>query len=174
MQAVASGQAAIGVAVSGIQLLSALASANASASRTTATEEGAEARTAFEYFALSMVFYIFSAWAYVWLMRTPEYQEIKGSYLSRRFSISMSQSFTADDDGVALASEQPRSTASSPVARAISMIKTNLPFNFAVAWTFLVTQVSGGKSCGARRGLTHIVVRIPTDYSVDTTDGPYN
>lgn len=148
MQAVASGQAAIGVAVSGIQLLSALASANASASRTTATEEGAEARTAFEYFALSMVFYIFSAWAYVWLMRTPEYQEIKGSYLSRRFSISMSQSFTADDDGVALASEQPRGTASSPVARAISMIKTNLPFNFAVAWTFLVTQVSDGKVVG--------------------------
>jgi len=51
----------------------------------------------------------------------------------------MSQSFTADDEGAGLVSGQSRDPASSPVARAIAMTKTNLPFSFTVAWVFAVT-----------------------------------
>jgi len=140
MQAVVSGQAAIGVAVSAIQLLSALASVHTSVAGATIMEEkAAEARSAFVFFALSTVFYVFSAGAYAWLMKTPEYREIKGSHKSRRISLSMSQSFTVDDEGAGLVSGRPRDAASSPFARTIAMIKTNLAFNFAVAWVFVVT-----------------------------------
>ena len=144
MQAVVSGQAAVGVAVSAIQLLSALASVKTSAAGTTVVEErGAETRSAFVFFTLSTVFYVFSAWTYAWLMKTPEYQEINGNHRTRRVSISMSQSITADDEGTGLVSGQSRDATSSPVARTIAMIKTNLPFNFTVAWVFAVTLVRG-------------------------------
>ena len=147
LQAVVSGQAAVGVAVSAIQLLGALASVKSSAAGATAMEErGAETRSAFLFFTLSTVFYVFSAGAYAWLIKTPEYREIKGGHGTRRVSISMSQSFTADDEGAGLVSGQSRDATSSPVARTIAMIKTNLPFNFTVAWVFAVTLVRGKNS----------------------------
>lgn len=144
LQAVVSGQAAIGVAVSAIQLLSALAAVNTSvAGATVMVEQVAEARSAFVFFALSTVFYIFSAGAYAWLMRTPEYRETKDSRRPRRISLSMSQNLPADDEGIGLVSGRSRSRdkVSSPFARTIAMIKTNLAFNFAVAWVFGVTLV---------------------------------
>ena len=142
MQAVVSGQAAIGVAVSAIQLLSALASVNTSGAAATMIEEkGAEARSAFVFFALSTVFYIFSAGAYAWLMRTPEYQEVRGDPRSRRISFSMSQSFSVDDEGAGLVSGRLKEATPSPFARTIAMIKTNLAFNFTVAWVYVVTLV---------------------------------
>lgn len=144
LQAVVSGQAAVGVAVSAIQLLSALASVKASAAGTAVMEErGAETRSAFMFFTLSTVFYIFSAGAYAWLVKTPEYREINAGHRTRRVSISLSQSFTADDEGAGLVSGQSRDATSSPVVRTIEMIKTNLPFNFTVAWVFIVTLVRG-------------------------------
>lgn len=139
MQAVVSGQAAIGVAVSAVQLLSALASVNTPIAGTMViAEKSAEARSAFVFFALSTVFYIFSAGAYAWLMRTPEYRVVRDGPRSRRISLSMSQSFTVDGEGTGLVSGRP---ASSPFARSIAMIKTNLPFNFTVACVFGVTLV---------------------------------
>ncbi|KAF9647064.1 hypothetical protein BDM02DRAFT_3098783 [Thelephora ganbajun] len=140
MQAVVSGQGAVGVAVSGIQLLSALASVNTSPARAPIMKEKvAETRSAFVFFALSTGFYVFSAGAYAWLMRTPEYREINGGHMTRRISISMSQSFTADGEGDSLVSGRPRAGTPSPVVRTIAMIKTNLAFNFTVAWVFIVT-----------------------------------
>jgi len=143
MQAVVSGQAAVGVAVSAIQLLSALASVRTSPAKATIIEErGAETRSAFMFFALSTVFYIFSAGAYAWLTKTPGYQEINGGHTTHRISISMSSSLTADE-GTGLVSGGSRDATSSPIARTIAMIKTNLAFNFTVAWVFIVTLVSG-------------------------------
>jgi equilibrative nucleoside transporter 1/2/3 len=104
-------------------------------------EEAAETRSAFVFFALSTVFYVFSAGAYAWLMKTSEYRVVKGGDKMRRVSISMSQSFTADDEGTGLVSGHSRDATSSPVARTIAMIRTNLAFNFTVAWTFAVTLV---------------------------------
>lgn len=143
MQAVVSGQAAIGVAVSSIQLLSAIASVHTSVGATVMKETAAEARSAFIFFALSTIFYVFSAGAYAWLMKTPEYQEMKDTRRTRRISLSMSQSFTADDEGAGLVSgrSRDRDAASGPATRMIAMIKTNLPFNFTVAWVFVVTLV---------------------------------
>jgi len=54
-------------------------------------KRGAETRSAFLFFALSTICYIFSAGAYAWLMKTPEYREIEGGHVTRRISISMSQ-----------------------------------------------------------------------------------
>jgi len=142
MQAVVSGQGAVGVAVSAIQLLSALASVRASPAGLTIMEErAAEARSAFVFFALSTAFFIFSAGAYLWLTKTPEYREITGDNKTRRVSISLSQSFTSDVEGAGLVSGRSRDVLLSPVARSIAMIRTNLPFNFTAAWVFAVTLV---------------------------------
>ena len=142
MQAVVSGQGAVGVAVSAIQLLSAIASVKASPAGFTVMEErAAEARSAFVFFSLSTVFLIFSAGAYAWLMKTPEYREITGDNKTRRVSISLSQSFTSDGEGAGLVSGRSRVAPPSPVARTIAMIRTNLPFNFTAAWVFTVTLV---------------------------------
>ena len=142
LQALISGQAAIGVAVSAIQLLGAFASVKTSvAGVAVADEKTAEARSAFVFFALSTVFYIFSAGAYAWLMRRPEYQEMKTGRRQRRISLSMSQNFTVDGEGTGLVSGRSKDAAPSPFARTIEMIKTNLAFNFTVAWVFAVTLV---------------------------------
>lgn len=142
MQALVSGQAAIGVAVSAIQLLGALASVNTSApGAAVADEKTAEARSAFVFFALSTAFYIFSAGAYAWLMRRPEYQEMKAGRRPRRISLSLSQNFAVDGEGTGLVSGRPKDTAPSPFARTVAMIKTNLAYNFTVAWVFAVTLV---------------------------------
>ena len=140
MQAVVSGQAAVGVAVSAIQLLSAFASVNNSTAGVVAmVEKAAEARTAFIFFALSTVFYLFSAGAYAWLMRTPEYRELREDPGSRRISLSMSQNFTVDGEGTGLVSGRSKQTA---FARMMAMIKTNLAYNFTAGWVFAVTLVS--------------------------------
>jgi solute carrier family 29 (equilibrative nucleoside transporter), member 1/2/3 len=138
LQALVSGQAAIGVAVSAIQLLGAFASVNTSvAGITMADEKTAEARSAFVFFFLSTVFYIFSAGAYAWLMRRPEYRDVKDGRRPRRISLSMSQS----GEGTGLVSGRPKDAAPNPFARTIAMIKTNLAYNFTVAWVFAVTLV---------------------------------
>ena len=142
MQAVVSGQGAIGVAVSAIQLLGALASVKTSPTGARIMDENAaEARSAFLFFALSTVFVVFSAGAYAWLTKTPEYQEVKNTNRTRRLSISLSQSFTADGEGTGLVSGRSRDAISNPTARTIAMIKTNLVFNFTAAWVFAVTLV---------------------------------
>ena len=144
MQAVVSGQAAVGVAVSAIQLLSALATVKTSPAGVTIMEErAAETRSAFVFFALSTVFYIFSAGAYAWLTRRPEYREVKGSIRARRISLSLSQSLTADGEGASLVSGRLRDVTSSPIARTIAMVRTNLAFNFTVGWVFMITLVRG-------------------------------
>jgi len=174
MQAVVSGQAAVGVAVSAIQLLGALASVKASPAGATVMEESTpETRSAFVFFALSTVFYVFSAGAYAWLMKTPEYREINSGHRTRRISLSMSQNFTDDDEGAGLVSGRLRDATPSPVARTIAMIKTNLAFNFTVAWVFIVTLVRG-KTDEISSRLTHIVVRVPPDHCVCASDGPYD
>ena len=144
MQAIISGQAAVGVAVSAIQLLTAFASVKTSPTGATIMEEkAAETRSAFVFFALSTVFYVFSAGAYAWLIKTPEYRDVKGSNRTRRVSISLSSSFTADGEETGLVSGRSRDVTSSPIARTLAMVKTNLPFNFTVAWVFTVTLVRG-------------------------------
>lgn len=148
MQAVSSGQAAVGVAVSGIQLLSALASVKTSPGATVTVESGAETRSAFTFFSLSTIFFAFSAGAYVWLTKTPEYRKIKEGHMTGGTSVSMSQSFTSDDEGTGLVSGRSRDATPTPVARTFAMIKTNFPFNFTVMWVFMVTLVRGKISVG--------------------------
>ena len=156
IQAVVSGQAAVGVAVSAIQLLSALASVKASPAGATIVEErGAETRSAFAFFALSTVFYVFSAGAYAWLTKTPGYQKIKAGSRTRRISMSLSQSFTADDEGTGLVSGRSSDVIPNSVARTIAMIKTNLAFNFTVAWVFAVTLVRDKNGSNLELSDTH-------------------
>ena len=118
-------------------------------------EKAAEVRSAFVFFSLSTIFYIFSAGAFAWLTRTPEYREMQDSRNSPRISLSMSQTSTVDDEGVGLVSGGSKDIASNPFARTIAMIKTNLAFNFTVAWVFAVTLVreNGGGRCAVRRTL---------------------
>ena len=134
----------MGVTVSAIQLPGALASIESSAAGATVVEErGAETRSTFPFFTLSTIFHVLSAGAYSCLTKTPEYREIKGDHGTRRASISMPQSFTAEDEGAGLVSGQSGGATSSLVSRTIAMIKANLPFTFAVAWVFVATPVRG-------------------------------
>jgi len=84
IQTVTSSQVAVGVTVSVIKLPSALASVKSCAAGATVMEErSTKTRSAF-LFTLSTAFHIFSDGAYAWLMKTPEYWEIKGDHGMRR------------------------------------------------------------------------------------------
>jgi len=53
-------------------------------------------------------FYVSSAGAYAWLVGTPGYRGMEGDRGTRGVSVSMSQSFTADDEGAGLVSGKSR------------------------------------------------------------------
>jgi hypothetical protein len=54
------------------------------------------------------------------------------------------------------------------------MIKTNLPFNFAIAWVFIITLVSESKVGMTQCGLMYVAVRVPAYHSVGAANGPCN
>ncbi|OBZ76440.1 Nucleoside transporter FUN26 [Grifola frondosa] len=77
MQAVMSGQAAVGVAVSGVQVLSAAASMRGSpAPEVVVAETNPEENSAFIFFGLSTLFLIASAAIHSWLVSLPSYKAI--------------------------------------------------------------------------------------------------
>lgn len=77
-----SGQAAVAVAVSGVQVFSAAASVwgqSREAISAYVSDGEPEERSALIFFSLSTVFLIVSAAAYGWLVRMPAYQTVAGS-----------------------------------------------------------------------------------------------
>ncbi|TDL29058.1 hypothetical protein BD410DRAFT_757726 [Rickenella mellea] len=80
MQAVMSGQAAVGVVVSAVQLLSAVASVRAAKAAKVLGEEydegKAEERAAFLFFALSTLFLVATMGAQAYLVRMPAYRRV--------------------------------------------------------------------------------------------------
>jgi equilibrative nucleoside transporter 1/2/3 len=133
MQALMSGQAAVGVAVSAVQLLSAYGSVRGalpspSADGTvvveSAEDDGSAAASARAFFALSTVFLLATVGAHAWLVRLPAYASLTDT----------SRGVREDPDEHVVSSKDQRS-------QIMRVARANWVYEVAVALVFTVTLV---------------------------------
>lgn len=133
MQAMMSGQAFVGVVVSGVQLLSSAASihaANDARIKLLPYDEGAaEKRAAALFFGLSTLFLCATLAAEAWLVRMPEYKAIVYSIESK-------------SHGGGLLGEEDTIDTPHEKGRILHVAKANLRYEIAVGYVFAVTLVS--------------------------------
>ncbi|KAM6495656.1 Nucleoside transporter domain containing protein [Amanita muscaria] len=135
LQPILSGQAAVAVVVSSVQVLS-VATTTWSLPResiaTYVSDGSAEERAAFIFFACSTVFLLFCALAHSWLVRMPLYQRVAG-FLEEK---SQGKSHHLADH----AEEHTGLVAMHGSGRDIGRIlKENIIYEFAVAYVFIIT-----------------------------------
>lgn len=137
MQSVMSGQAAVGVVVSGVQVLSAAASihgARIAAANAEPYDAGAaEARSAFLFFGLSTIFLIATIGAHAWLVRMPAYQLVVAPFEQAKLQ--------GQHRGAGMLGSAGGDDAASEKGRILRVAKTNVLYEVAVAYVFLVTLV---------------------------------
>ncbi|TFK56135.1 hypothetical protein OE88DRAFT_1652758 [Heliocybe sulcata] len=142
MQSLFSGQAAVGVAVSLVQVLSAAASVNdrsPNAPRDPTTDGRAEEKSAFVFFGLSFLFLLVSAAAYIWMTRLPAYHAVVMSEDGPGKGF-MRPSLDSDDQ-----TTETHGLVSGPHRRAdttaniLRIAKANLIYELSVAYVFIVT-----------------------------------
>jgi hypothetical protein len=141
VQAVMSGQAAVAVVVSGVQVLSAATSLWGMHDEEIASYRSdgtAEERSAFLFFALSTLFLLFTAGAHQWLIRTQAYQRV---IRPARMQNAMSLDEGNLDETEALVSNSTRSSVFDGNIRMLRVAKANIKYEFAVAYVFVVTLV---------------------------------
>lgn len=126
MQALMSGQAAVAVAVSGVTVVSSALSLREKPSPQALADSEPEAKAAFMFFGLSTLFYLVSAGAHIWLTRLPAYHTILAQF---EHTVDV-----AHDEHSLKKREQ-----------LIRVAKSNVIFNFAVAYVFITTLVSSYK-----------------------------
>lgn len=132
------GQAAVAVAVSGVQVISSVASVWGKPAVYT-SDGSAEERSAFMFFLLSTLFLVVSWVAHNWLVRMPVYQTVAAS-------LERSAKKTHGEDGHeterrGLISSELASSLKIDKANAFRIAKLNLPYEVAVAYVFVVTLV---------------------------------
>lgn len=151
MQSVMSGQAAVGVIISGVQVLSTASSMRGAGDKaeqsSTAKDGDAAAQSAFVFFGLSTLFLLATTAAHAWLVRMPEYRAIikppgeqhhrerRLSFGSpvRRFSVNLPEPASPDlRRGLVTGTEK---------GRIMRVAKANAVFEFAVAYVFIITLV---------------------------------
>ncbi|KAJ3514880.1 hypothetical protein NLJ89_g2103 [Agrocybe chaxingu] len=137
VQAMMSGQAAVAVAVSGVQVISAAASVMGK-TRSYASDGSAEERSAFMFFALSTLFLIASAAANTWMVRMAVYQHIAAS-LEKPLKKSLTED-AHEDERRGLISDHPHGDSMSDMkSNTIRIAKANITYEVAVAYVFMVT-----------------------------------
>ncbi len=134
VQPMMSGQAAVAVAVSGVQVLSAIASTwneqvDANGVPTGGHGEAAE-RSAFVFFLLSTLFLLVSAGCMAWLVSMPAYKAVAGA-------LEKPVKFEDDEETTGLVSRGHHEPSSSN----LHIFKTNIVYHIAVAYVFVVTLV---------------------------------
>ena len=129
IQAVMTGQAAIAIAVSGVEVLSAAGSISTSTESDMVITSNPEEKSAFAFFALSTVFLVFSAGAQILLTRLPLYKTL------------MQQFHTTTEHALA-SSQEITHHVESKKHHLLRVGKVNVIYNFAVAYVFIVTLVS--------------------------------
>ncbi|EMD40447.1 hypothetical protein CERSUDRAFT_148466 [Gelatoporia subvermispora B] len=141
MQAVMSGQAAVGVAVSAVQVISAATSLNGPAPSMSPAIEARDASepeetSAFIFFALSTLFLLVAAGAYCMLVRLPMYKYVvERSQMAGGHTPGMpGQLDDAETDFEP--HQRARHDGKSDMVR---LAKLNLPYNVAVACVFAIT-----------------------------------
>ncbi|KIK65644.1 hypothetical protein GYMLUDRAFT_39141 [Collybiopsis luxurians FD-317 M1] len=137
IQPMLSGQAAVAIVVSAVQVLSAIASvgngSKSSADVLTRSRDPEES-SAFIFFGLSTIFLLFSAAAQRWLVSMPAYHTVAGSLEVRKAVPEIG----TDDEHRTLVSSGP-SQVFSEKSRIWRVAKANILFEIAVAYVFMVT-----------------------------------
>lgn len=140
-----SGQAAVGVAVSGVQVLSAAASTHRVPPPSPQAREDEIARTPEEtsaslFFGLSTAFLFVTYATHVWLRSLPAYKAVVARQRPHGPVRLPSDGLRSPDETRGLASSEPKGP--SGKAQMFRLGRINLPYNFAVGYVFLVTLVS--------------------------------
>lgn len=138
VQAMMSGQAAVAVAVSGVQVISAAASVRGK-TRVYASDGSAEERSAFIFFSLSTLFLIASAVAHSWMIKTPVYQQVAAS-LERGRKKTVGEIGLADERE-SLVTGSANVSPAEDRANAFRVGRANITYEVAVAYVFIVTLV---------------------------------
>lgn len=143
VQAMIAGQAAVAVAVSGVQVISAVTSV-ARNPEMLSGDGSAEESAAFIFFALSTLFLVGSFLAHEYLLRMPAYDRIAGP-LERGAQTAHKISLGPDEGPSRRRSlSLSHSEAVEEASNVLKVAKANAPFEIAVAFVFLVTLVSQG------------------------------
>lgn len=138
MQAVMSGQAAVAVAISGIQVISAVASVRGTSPQEILPSSEPAEQSAFFFFAISTVFLVVCAGVHTWLTKLPAYKSIVSRAATHGHSASpegaglLGGSADPDDH------EHWKEDSKHQVVR---IAKTNGIYNIAVSYVFVVTLV---------------------------------
>ena len=136
IQSMMAGQAAVAVSVSGVQVISSIASV-VGKHRTYVSDGSAEEQSAFIFFALSTVFLIVSAGVHAWLIRMPIYEVVVAS-LERR---SKNQDDPVQGEEHRALIPSGSAALQSSKADVIRIAKVNIVYEVAAAYVFLVTLV---------------------------------
>ena len=153
LQSMMSGQAAIAVAVSGVEVIGAAVSLHRSPSPDVAADSEPEEKSAFIFFALSTLFYLVSAATHVWLTRLPAYDKIMAKLAHTSPDLARNPSETINED---------------KRHQLVRVAKTNAVYNLAVAYVFIITLVSLS-SHFTNSYADVLVVRLPAYYYLGVT-----
>lgn len=185
MQSVMSGQAAVGVIISGVQVLSAAGSIRDGPGKSGATPQEDDgdpaAKSAFVFFGLSTVFLLATTVAHGWLVHMPEYKAVikpQGEHhIERRPSYS---------SPVRMLSETLPDPGSPDISRGLvtgtekgriwRVARANAVFEFAVAYVFIITLVSDSSDLRFHSGADSMgdTGCVPTHHGISQTHKPCN
>ena len=142
MQAVMSGQAAVAVVISGVQVLSAAASVHGSKPEAVALASSSEPeeRSAFIFFGLSTVFLVVCAAVHSWLVSLPAYKSVVSQTMSRE-RLDVAEGTGLLEESASSGDDDRHHGKSGQKNHVIRIAKTNTVFNFAVGYVFVVTLV---------------------------------
>lgn len=139
-----SGQGAVGVVVSLIQVLSATASVWGTTPETVAIalqDGAAEERSAFIFFAISTGFFVSVTGALAWLTAMPAYKAVIAPFEQRQRRL-QSQVSGDSSETQGLVSSNRISEGKGQIMR---IAKANITYEIAVAYTFIVTLVRAAR-----------------------------
>ncbi|KAJ3520310.1 hypothetical protein NM688_g9182 [Phlebia brevispora] len=140
IQAIMSGQAAIGVAVSAVEVLSSMASIRAAPTPEAIAASQPEARAAFIFFGLSTIFLVLSIGAHIWLTKLPAYMAIMEQYShTKDIPHSHSRHPSLSDEPQTPVAESQSHVPGEKKHQLIRVAKSNLIYNLAVAYVFIIT-----------------------------------
>ncbi|KAL0949190.1 hypothetical protein HGRIS_009268 [Hohenbuehelia grisea] len=140
VQAMMTGQGAVGVAVSGVQVITAIVSVwGLSPQSITAyvSDGSAEERSAFIFFSLSTLFLVASLGAQAWLVSMPAYKAIAAPLELHKTAGDVPHSLRHEVQG--LVSRGPHDVVVSEKHNILRVARVNIIYEIAVAYVFVVT-----------------------------------
>lgn len=142
VQSVMTGQGAVAVVVSGVQVLSAIASVWGASPEAISTYEAdgvAEERSAFIFFALSTVFLLMTTAAHGWMITMPAFKAIVAPFERSKSAVLASEGRSHERESLVSSGQPSIVDAKSQVFR---VAKANITYEMAVSYVFVVTLVS--------------------------------